>query len=58
MGFLSDIEIAQSVQLKEINTIAKNSNIDEKYLENYGRYKAKVNLSYLTESKTKKVNSF
>jgi formate--tetrahydrofolate ligase len=51
MSQLSDIEIAQSVQMKPIGEIAKTAGIDEKYLELYGRYKAKIELSLLSESK-------
>ena len=39
---LTDIEIAQSIQPKNIKEIARNAGIDEKYLEQYGNYKAKV----------------
>ena len=48
---MTDIEIAQSVQMKPITDIAKSAGIDEKYLEQYGKYKAKVDLSLLKESK-------
>ena len=48
---MTDIEIAQSVQLKPITDIAESAGIDEKYLEQYGKYKAKVDLSLLKESK-------
>ena len=37
MGFLSDIEIAQQYEAKDIRDIAKTAGIDEKYLEVYGR---------------------
>ncbi len=47
----TDIEIAQSVKMKNIAEIAKNTGIDEKYLEMYGRYKAKIDLSVLKENK-------
>ncbi len=47
----TDIEIAQSVEMKHISEIAKTAGIDEKYLEYYGRYKAKIDLSLLSESK-------
>ena len=47
----SDIEIAQSVQMQPITEIAKVAGIDEKYLEQYGRYKAKVDLSIMKEDK-------
>lgn len=49
----SDIEIAQEVQMKDIKEIAKVAGIEEKYLEQYGNYKAKVDLSLLKESKRK-----
>lgn len=47
----TDIEIAQSVKMKNIAEIAKSTGIDEKYLEMYGRYKAKIDLSVLKENK-------
>lgn len=47
----TDIEIAQSVEMKHISEIAKTAGIDENYLEYYGRYKAKIDLSLLSESK-------
>lgn len=39
---MGDIEIARSVKLKQITEIAKNLNIDDEYIENYGKYKAKI----------------
>ena len=45
----SDIEIAQAAQLRPITEIAASAGIDERYLECYGRYKAKVDLSLLRE---------
>ena len=54
MQYKSDIEIAQSTILKPIQEIAKTAKIDEKYIEQYGRYKAKVNLSLLDDNKDKK----
>ena len=53
MAYLSDIEIAQSVEMKPITEIAKTAGIDEKYLEQYGRYKAKIDYSLLKESDRK-----
>ena len=50
MAFLTDIEIAQGCRMQPIERIAAKAHIEEKYLENYGRYKAKVDLSYLRES--------
>ncbi len=49
MGYKSDIEIAQSVHPKHITEIAKVAGVDDKYLEQYGNYKAKVDLSILNE---------
>ena len=49
----SDIEIAQSVQMRPIEEIAATAGIDEKYLEKYGKYKAKVALSLLDDTKKK-----
>ncbi|MDY4976443.1 MAG: formate--tetrahydrofolate ligase [Clostridia bacterium] len=49
----SDIEIAQSVTMKPILEIAKEIGLEEEYLEQYGRYKAKVDLSYLKKSDQK-----
>ena len=46
----SDIEIAQEVKMKNIYDVAKTAGIDEKYLEQYGKYKAKIDLSLLTEN--------
>ena len=51
MTFLSDIEIARSVQLKNINEIAKTANISANYIEPYGKYKAKVDIKYLKDVK-------
>ena len=54
MAYLSDIEIAQQCEMKPITEIAENAGIDEKYIEQYGKYKAKIDLSLLNESE--KVN--
>ena len=48
--YKSDIEIAQSVQMKNIKDIAATAGIDEKYLEQYGNDKAKIDLSLLKEN--------
>ena len=50
---MTDIEIAQSVEMKPITEIAVTAGIDSKYLEQYGNYKAKVDLSLLNESDKK-----
>ena len=50
---MTDIEIAQSCEMKPIGRIAEAAGIDEKYLEPYGRYKAKVDYALLKESQRK-----
>ncbi len=47
---MTDIEIAQSCVMQEIGEIAKKANVDEKYVERYGKYKAKIDLSLLSET--------
>ncbi len=49
MAYLSDIEIAQRCQMKKITEIAKIAGIDDKYLEQYGNYKAKIDPLLLKE---------
>ena len=51
MAYLSDIEIAQACEMEHISEIAKRAHVDEKYVEQYGKYKAKIDLSLLNESK-------
>lgn len=51
MAYLTDIEIAQQCEMKHIKEIAKTAHVDEKYLEQYGNYKAKIDLSLLKDSK-------
>ena len=51
---LSDIEIAQACTKKEINEIASLAGIDDKYLENYSKYKAKVDYKLLKDLADKK----
>ena len=53
MAYMSDIEIAQSTQMQPITEIAKVAGVDEKYLEQYGKYKAKVDYALLNESERK-----
>ncbi len=50
---MTDIEIAQSAKMQPITEIAKVADIDDKYLEQYGKYKAKVDLSILKENDKK-----
>lgn len=47
MTFKTDLEIAQEAQLKIINEIAQKLGIPEEYVENYGRYKAKIDYNLL-----------
>lgn len=51
MAYLSDIEIAQQCEMKNITEIADKAGIDRKYLEQYGNYKAKIDLSLLKDNK-------
>lgn len=59
MGFKSDIEIAQEAKMLPINDIAAKLEIPEEYVENYGKYKAKIDFRYyndvLKERKNAKV---
>ena len=54
MAYLSDIEIAQQCEMKHICDIAKKADVDMKYIEQYGNYKAKIDLSLLNDTKDKK----
>lgn len=54
MAYLSDIEIAHRAKIKPIDEIARKAGIDSKYLEPYGKYKAKISLDILKEQKNKK----
>lgn len=53
MPHLSDIEIARAkrAQMKGIFEIARTAGIDEEFVEPYGKYKAKISLSYLEKMK-------
>ena len=53
MAFKTDIEIAQETQMLPITEIAKTAGVDEKYLEQYGKYKAKVDYNILNETDRK-----
>lgn len=50
----SDIEIARSVKLKDINTVAETIGIPTDQIENYGRYIAKVPLRLIDEERVKR----
>jgi len=53
MAYLSDIEIAQQTKLRPITEIAKIAGIDEKYLDQYGKYKAKIDRNLLNDTPEK-----
>ena len=53
MDYLSDIEIAQKCKMRPITEIAETTHVDEKYIEQYGKYKAKIDLSLALETKKK-----
>lgn len=50
MGYKSDIEIAQETVMEPISRIAEAAGIEERYVEQYGRYKAKIDYNLLRES--------
>ena len=51
---MGDIEIAQSAKLEKIGNIADKIGIKDEYLEQYGKYKAKVDLNIFDELKERK----
>ena len=53
MTYLTDIEIAQGCKMKHIKEIAATAHVDEKYIEQYGNHKAKIDLSLLGETDRK-----
>ena len=53
MAYLTDIEIAQGCKMKHIKEIAATAHVDEKYIEQYGNHKAKIDLSLLSETDRK-----
>ena len=54
MNIKTDIEIAQAAEPKPIYEVARLAEIDEKYIEPYGKTKAKIDLSFLGECKARK----
>ena len=52
MAYLTDIEIAQQCEMKHITEIAKKAGVLQ-YIEQYGNYKAKIDLSLLNDAKDK-----
>ena len=53
MAYKTDIEIAQSCEMKPITEIAKTANISPEDIEQYGRYKAKVSSDIMKRSDLK-----
>ena len=53
MEFKSDIQIAQESNILPITEIAAKAGVDDKYLEQYGKYKAKIDYNLLKESNRK-----
>lgn len=53
---MTDLDIAQKVELEHINNIAQKLNIDVDKLEQYGRNKAKLPLNIIDESKVANSN--
>ncbi len=49
MEVKTDIEIAQAVEMEPITEIAKKAGIGDKYLEQYGKYKAKIDYGILKD---------
>ena len=49
MEVKSDIQIAQEVEMSNIRDIARAAGIDEKYVEMYGNYKAKIDYKLLDD---------
>ena len=49
MGFKSDIEIAQECEMLPVTKIAEKAGISEEYIEQYGKYKAKIDYRLLKD---------
>jgi len=48
--YKSDIDIAKAADIAHINEIAKIAGIDQKYIEQYGNYKAKISNHFLADN--------
>ena len=51
---MEDIEIARATKLRKISEITKKLDIPEDYIEQYGKYKAKISLDYYENIKSRK----
>ena len=49
----TDIEIAQECTMEPITEVAERAGIPEEYLEQYGKYKAKIDYNFLKKSDKK-----
>ncbi len=54
MSVKSDIEIAQETIMTPIRQVVENLDLNEKYFEPYGRYKAKIDPKFLADCEKKK----
>ena len=50
---MTDIEIARSIDLRNINDIAKQIKIDTEQIYNYGKHIAKIPVSLIDDQKIK-----
>ncbi len=53
---MNDLDIAKKVKLKHIEEIAKKLGVDHREIEMYGKYKAKLPLSFIDEKKAAQSN--
>ena len=53
MKMKTDIEIAQECTMEPITAIAEKAGIPDEYLEQYGKYKAKIDYNFLKKSQNK-----
>ena len=53
MKYPTDIEIAQNYKMQPINQIAEKTGIGEEYIEQYGKYKAKIDNRWLRDCNKK-----
>lgn len=53
MNYPTDIEIAQNYKMQPINQIAEKTGIGEEYIEQYGKYKAKIDNRWLRDCNKK-----
>ena len=51
---MTDLEIQKQAKLENIDKIVKKLKIDDKYIEQYGKYKAKISNEYMNNLKDKK----